>query len=82
MTAGGMELGVLRRGECFGEVAVLNREAYRASATAAEDSVLLRVDRDDMFELMRSNAEIMQAIIGLLARRVVQVGPPSRLRPA
>jgi hypothetical protein len=74
VSAGGMELGVLRRGESFGEVAVLNRDAYRADATAAEDSVLLRLERDDIFDLMRSSSEIMQGIIGLLARRVVQVG--------
>ena len=39
---------------------------------AAEDSVLLRLERDDIFDLMRSNTEIMQGIIGLLARRVLQ----------
>jgi hypothetical protein len=72
--SGGTNLAILRRGDPFGEIAVLNRDAYRAEATAVEDSVLLRIDKDDLFELMQASAELMQAIIGLLARRVVQVG--------
>jgi CRP-like cAMP-binding protein len=74
VTAGSLDLGVLRRGESFGEIAVLNRDVYRAEVIAAEDTVLLRIEQEDMFELMQSNTEIMQGIISLLARRVVQVG--------
>jgi hypothetical protein len=74
ITVGSTELTVLRRGEPFGEVAVLNRDVYRASVKAAEDTVLLRIEQDDLFELMQANAEIMRGIIGLLARRVAQVG--------
>jgi CRP-like cAMP-binding protein len=72
--AGARELAVLRRGDPFGEIAVLNRDVYRASVTAIEDSVLLRIDQEDMFELMQSNTEILQGIIGLLVGRVLQVG--------
>jgi hypothetical protein len=74
ITLGAMELAVLRRGEPFGEVAVLNRDVYRAGVRAAEDTVLLRIEQDDLFELMQANGEIMRGIIGLLARRVAQVG--------
>jgi CRP-like cAMP-binding protein len=74
ITVGSTELTVLRRGEPFGEVAVLNRDVYRASVKAAEDTVLLRIEQDDLFDLMQANAEIMRGIIGLLARRVAQVG--------
>ena len=70
----GIELGVLRRGDPFGEVAVLNRDVYRGQATAMEDTVLLRIDQEDLFDLMQADAEIMKGIVGLLARRVVQVG--------
>jgi hypothetical protein len=74
VSMGGSELAVLRRGDPFGEVAVLNRDVYRAAVKAAEDTVLLRIEQDDLFELMQANSEIMRGIIGLLARRVVQVG--------
>jgi len=74
VTMGTTELAVLRRGDSVGEVAVLNRDVYRAEVAAIEDSVLLRIEQDDMFDLMQSNTEIMQGVIGLLARRVVQVG--------
>jgi CRP-like cAMP-binding protein len=67
-------VAVLRRGDPFGEVAVLNRDTYRAAVAAIEDSVLLRIDQEDLFDLMQSNTELLQGIIGLLARRVVQVG--------
>jgi len=74
VTSRGADLGVLRRGDPFGEIAVLNRDAYRASATAVEDTVLLSIEQEDLFLLMQSDADIMRGIVGLLARRVVQVG--------
>jgi AAA family ATP:ADP antiporter len=72
--AGTTELGILRRGDSIGEIAVLNRDVYRADVTAIEDTVLLRIEQEDMFDLMQSNTEIMQGVISLLSRRVVHVG--------
>jgi hypothetical protein len=71
---GSTDLAILRRGEPFGEIAVLKRDFYRADVSAIEDTVLLKIAGEDMFDLMQSNSEIMQGVIGLLADRVVQVG--------
>lgn len=73
-TSGSAELAVLRRGDPFGEIAVLNRNCYRASVTAVDNSVVLRIEQADMFDLIQDSSDIMQGVISLLARRVVQVG--------
>ena len=49
-------------------MAVLNASEYRADVTTIEDTVLLRIEQDDLFEAMRASTERMQGVIGLLTR--------------
>jgi CRP-like cAMP-binding protein len=74
MSVSNLELGVLRRGEPFGVLGALKNEGHRGEVRAAEDSVLLKVEREDLFMLMQGDTEIMKGIIGLLADRVVKLG--------
>jgi hypothetical protein len=67
---GERELAVLGRLQSFGEMAVLDGSPRSASATALEDSTMIKVDREQFLDVMRSSPEIMQGIIRLLLARL------------
>lgn len=67
---GDSELAVLRRGECLGEMALLDGAPRSAAATAIEETTLLEIDQDDFFEVLAANPEITRGIMRLLSRRL------------
>ena len=67
---GGRELAVLGRLESFGEMAVLDGAPRSASATALEDTTMIKVDREQFLDLMRGSPEISQRILRLLLSRI------------
>jgi serine/threonine protein kinase len=67
---GGRELAVLGRLQSLGEMAVLDGAPRSASATALQDTTMIKVDREQFLELMRSNPEIIQRIVRLLLARL------------
>ncbi|MBZ0308771.1 MAG: cyclic nucleotide-binding domain-containing protein, partial [Anaerolineae bacterium] len=66
----GVEIAILEKGYVLGEMAILDREPRSASATAIEDSKLLKINRTEFFELMASRIEIMEGIIQMLTYRL------------
>jgi HEAT repeat protein len=56
--------------QLVGEMALLDSEKRAASVTAAEDSLLLRLDQDTFYELMTDRVEVARGIIKVLNRRV------------
>ena len=52
--------------DVFGELAALYPERRAASAQAVEDSTLLRVDGEALYELMSGNKEVTRGIIHVL----------------
>ena len=64
------ELAVLDRLQSFGEMAVLDGAPRSASATALEDTPMVKVDREQFLDLMRSSPEITQRILRLLLARI------------
>ena len=64
------ELAVLGRRQSLGEMAVLDGSPRSASATALEDTTMIKVDREQFLDVMRSSPEIMQGIIRLLLARL------------
>jgi hypothetical protein len=64
------ELAVLGRLQSLGEMAVLDGSPRSASATALEDTTMIKVDREQFLDVMRSSPEIMQGIIRLLLARL------------
>lgn len=66
----GVEIAVLEKGYVLGEMAILDREPRSASATAIADSILLKINRTEFFELMASRIEIMEGIIQMLTSRL------------
>ena len=67
---GERELAVLSRMQSLGEMAVLDGSPRSASATALEDTTMIKVDREQFLDVMHSSPEIMQGIIRLLLTRL------------
>ena len=63
-------IAVLREHQVFGELAVLDPEPRNATATAETDVRLLRLDRDDLFELLPEHIEIVHGIFRTLCSRI------------
>lgn len=65
--------------EAFGTWALFDDEPRLTTATAMEDSRLLRVDREEFFELLSDHTEVNQAVLKHIAGRmrslVERVGP-------
>ena len=55
--------------DVFGERSALTGEVHSTSATAEEDTELLRLDEDLLYEVMAGNATISRSIIEVLLER-------------
>ncbi len=67
---GDREIEVLGCDQVFGEVTVLTADVRSASATAVEESRLLRLDQDVLYELMAGRPAISRGIIKVLVERL------------
>src|SRR6185369_5139191 len=67
---GGHTLNELRQGDVFGEMAVIDTAPRLATATAVEDTRLLRLDQEPLFELMADRIEVVRGIMQVLSGRL------------
>jgi CRP-like cAMP-binding protein len=67
---GDQEIASLGPRECFGEMAILDPAPRSATTTAAEDTNLLKISRDDFQDIMGEKPEIAAGIIRVLSRRL------------
>ncbi len=67
---GETEAAVLNAYDVFGELSVLTSEVRALTATAAQDTALLRLDQDIFYELMAGNPAISRSIIEVLVERL------------
>jgi len=65
-----VQLAVLRRGDVFGEMALLDASPRSASARTLEPSVLLRLARDDFEEMLFYQPAVALDAVRLLSRRL------------
>lgn len=65
-------LAKLGPGQSFGEMALLTGEPRSATAVAAQDSSLLRIDKEHFDELIDRSPNLRQAVEELNSRRLVQ----------
>ena len=63
----------LGRHEVFGELAALSPEKRIASITSVEDTVVLKIDHDDLYELIAMHVELAKGLIIVLCERVRQI---------
>ena len=62
-------LGVLARGGCFGEVALLSGQPRTATVTAAEDAMLVRYDDAQLEPVLARFPRVRKMLEGLVAGR-------------
>ncbi|MBI4545893.1 MAG: cyclic nucleotide-binding domain-containing protein [Gemmatimonadetes bacterium] len=67
---GGRRIALLGAREGLGEMALLDREPRSATATAAEPTTLLRIDRDSFDALVDRNPAIARGIYRVLSQRL------------
>lgn len=65
----GETLTTAQQNDVLGAWALFDEEALPIEAVAREDTRLLRVSRDDFYDLLADNSEITQAIFSTLVRR-------------
>jgi HEAT repeat protein/MFS family permease len=70
ISRGQHELAVLGPREGFGEMAILDRDTRSASATAAEQTTLLRLDRDSFDRAVEANPVVARGIYRVLTERL------------
>jgi CRP-like cAMP-binding protein len=73
----GKELARLGAGECVGELAALDWEPRSATVTAVEPTKLIRLERDDLFDLLGDHPELVRALAGVLVARIRARRAPS-----
>ena len=69
LTHNGQQLHLARQGEVLGAWALFDEEPMPVVASAAEDTRLLRIGRDDFFDLLSDNLEIAASILSTLVKR-------------
>jgi CRP/FNR family cyclic AMP-dependent transcriptional regulator len=63
-------LAILRGGECFGELAVLDGRARSASATAMERTETVFVSRDEFLRFLDEHRDAMHKVVLILCQRL------------
>lgn len=64
------KIRILREGEFVGEMAVINKMPRSASAVAADDCVLIKMDTESFHETVQKNHEFAVSVIQLLSDRL------------
>uniref|UniRef100_Q028W5 Cyclic nucleotide-binding protein n=1 Tax=Solibacter usitatus (strain Ellin6076) TaxID=234267 RepID=Q028W5_SOLUE len=65
----GVEIHSAGQNDVLGAWALFDSEPMPVTATATEDVRLLRIGRDDFYELLSDNVEITTAVFGTLVKR-------------
>lgn len=68
--SGVVEVARLQKGECFGEMSILDSEPRSATVISDGPVELLRLAQDDFYELMCERPEIARSVIRVLSRRL------------
>ena len=65
----GTAIHTARQGDVLGAWALFDDEPLPVTARTAEDTRLLRIGRDDFYDLLSDNTEITAAVFSTLAKR-------------
>jgi CRP-like cAMP-binding protein len=69
----GAELHIAKDNEVLGTWALFDTEPMAVTATTASDTRLLRIGRDDFYDLLSDNSEITASIFSMLVKRFRQL---------
>ena len=65
-----VQIMVAKSKDVFGTWALFDDEPRVTSATALEDSMLLRIDREDFYDLLADHSKITQSVLKTLSKRL------------
>lgn len=65
----GIRVGVMRQGDCFGEISLLTGEPRSATVRAEGDCEVLEISKPVMAEVLRESPQCLTALSELLAKR-------------
>ncbi len=75
------DLATLKEQDYFGEMSILDGEPRSASAAAATDCLLLRINQSDFHDILSSHSDVALAIIRTLSQRLRSAGAPQTPPP-
>ncbi|MFN2509362.1 MAG: cyclic nucleotide-binding domain-containing protein [Chthoniobacterales bacterium] len=67
-----IRVGVLRQGDCFGEMSLLTGEPRTATVRAEKDCEVLEISKPVMAELLRTAPQCLNQLSALLAQRKIE----------
>ncbi|HOJ63140.1 MAG TPA: cyclic nucleotide-binding domain-containing protein [Spirochaetota bacterium] len=67
---GQKELAILKDKDVVGELSALDPEPRSASVIAIEDSILFKIDKNSLYQIISENVEITKGIIKVLCDRI------------
>ena len=67
-----VRVGVLRQGDCFGEMSLLTGEKRTATVRAEKDCEVVEISKPIMGELLRSSPACLDQLSSLLAHRKIE----------
>ncbi|UOQ76142.1 cyclic nucleotide-binding domain-containing protein [Hymenobacter sp. 5516J-16] len=67
---GSQQLATFRKGDFFGELALLDAEPRSASAVAQTPVVAFRLDQEDFYDVMEERGEVLRNILRVLCQRL------------
>ena len=73
ISRGGQPIHVARNNEVLGSWALFDSDPMPVTAKTVEDTRLLRIARDDFFDLLSDNVEITASIFSTLVKRFRQL---------
>jgi CRP-like cAMP-binding protein len=65
----GVRVGVMRQGDCFGEISLLTGEPRSATVRAEGDCEVMEISKPVMAEVLRDSPQCLTALSELLAKR-------------
>ena len=68
----GIRVGVMRAGDCFGEISLLTGERRSATVRAEADCEVLEISKPVMAEVLRESPQCLTGLSELLAKRKLE----------
>ncbi|OUJ76322.1 cyclic nucleotide-binding domain-containing protein [Hymenobacter crusticola] len=68
--SGAQHLATFRKGDFFGELALLDAEPRSATAVAKSNVVAFRLDQEDFYDVMEERSEVLRNIMRVLCQRL------------
>ena len=59
-----------QKGDYIGEIALLDQGPRSASCTTVDEAILLRISRDDFYDVMASRVEFMKGFVRALSDQI------------